>query len=115
MLCLNCKVNTLVPRKDREVRFCSRKCCSDFHKGDFIIKKGYKRILLYGHPRSDGKGYVREHLLVMEKKLGRPVLFPEVVHHVDGNKLNNHPDNLMLFASNSEHIKYEALIKAKKI
>ena len=48
-----------------------------------------------------------EHRLVMEEKLGRLLLPSEVVHHKDGNKTNNHPDNLELFSSNGKHISTE--------
>lgn len=30
----------------------------------------------------------------------------QVVHHIDGNPLNNNKENLMLFNSHSEHMKY---------
>ena len=40
----------------------------------------------------------------MEEILGRPLRKGEIVHHKDGNKLNNHPDNLELMAQ-SEHIR----------
>ena len=36
------------------------------------------------------------HRRVMEEKLGRKLKSSEIVHHIDGNKLNNDPDNLML-------------------
>ena len=39
----------------------------------------------------------------MEKTLGRSLKSNEVVHHIDGNKLNNSPYNLQLFSSQDEH------------
>ncbi len=46
-----------------------------------------------------------EHREVMEKALGRKLLCTEVIHHKDGNKLNNELSNLQLFASQAEHIR----------
>lgn len=51
--------------------------------------------------------YVLEHILVMEKKLGRKLVKPEVVHHLNGNPSDNNPNNLMLFPSNKEHKQFE--------
>ena len=68
--------------------------------------KGYKVVYLPDHPHSRQNGYVYEHILVAEKKYGRPLLKDEVVHHIDGNKLNNSPDNLMLFENNAAHTRY---------
>lgn len=48
------------------------------------------------HPNSNKKGYIPEHRLVMSDKLGRPLKKDEVVHHLDGNSLNNNSDNLQL-------------------
>lgn len=41
-------------------------------------------------------GYVLEHRLVLARKLGRPLLSTETVHHVDGDQLNNDLINLEL-------------------
>ena len=68
--------------------------------------KGYKVIYMPKHPHSRMNGYVYEHILVAESKLGRPLYENEVVHHIDGNKLNNSPDNLMVFSSQREHDKW---------
>ena len=60
----------------------------------------------------DVNGYIRlnvsgrqfyEHRVVAEEKLGRSLLPGEIVHHVDGDRANNHPDNLQVLPSNSAH------------
>lgn len=43
------------------------------------------------------------HISVMEEKLGRKLGKHEVVHHKDGNKLNNDPDNLVVLRTPSDH------------
>ncbi len=49
------------------------------------------------HRRESGYcGSVREHVLVVEKHLGRSLRKGEVVHHIDGDKSNNSLDNLDL-------------------
>lgn len=67
-------------------------------------KAGYILRYLPEHPNCNSNGYVREHRLVMEMKLGRFLERNEVVHHIDGNTANNHPDNLEVFESNGKHL-----------
>lgn len=67
-----------------------------FHPGHIVTHNGYKMIRMLNHPYKDAKGYVREHVLIMEDYLGRYVLPDEVVHHIDGDKLNNDIENLEL-------------------
>jgi hypothetical protein len=74
-------------------------------------KSGYLLRYHPAHPHCNSNGYVREHRLVMEKKLGRMLTPEEVVHHKDDDPANNHPDNLELFASNAEHL--AATLKGK--
>lgn len=81
-----------------------------------ITKDGYREVLVVDHPFAKSRmkrgvyrreGYILEHRLVMEHMLGRYLLPTEVVHHKDRNRLNNSPDNLELFSSNSEHLRVE--------
>lgn len=55
------------------------------------------------NPRSTKEGYVYTHVLIVEKKLGRLLKPEEVVHHLDEDKFNNDPENLVVFKTNADH------------
>lgn len=62
-----------------------------------VVSKGdYNYVLLPEHPNSTKNGYVLEHRVVMENRLGRLLGADEVVHHLDGNKKNNDIENLQV-------------------
>lgn len=66
-------------------------------KKTYVGKNGYAYFL-------DSDKLV--HRWVMEKSLGRRLHYEEVVHHIDGDKLNNRIKNLKLFSCQEEHDRY---------
>ena len=66
----------------------------------------YEYIIDKSHPRANVDGAVYVHMIVAEQKLGRNLLPEEHVHHRDLNKLNNEPDNIMVFATNGDHVRF---------
>ena len=126
--CLTCgKEFKTIPYsiKRGEGKFCSLKCrpllsaqtrqkMSEAKSGEknHNWKGGRKKttdgyILIYtpDHPFCDGRGYVAEHRLVIEKQIGR-YLTPDEVGHHRGKKNNNQPHGLMAFTSISAHIRF---------
>jgi hypothetical protein len=85
----------------RKGKFCGS---SNPHwRGGKIIVGGYIYIFNPTHPFSTKDGYICEHRLVMEKKLGRFLEPSERIHHLNHNRLDNREDNLYLCVSNGKH------------
>jgi hypothetical protein len=61
--------------------------------GRRVDKDGYVRVLV------GKKKYRLEHKIVMETLLGRPILPKETVHHKNGIRTDNRPENLELWVS----------------
>jgi len=76
----------------------------DYKGGKYINDSGYVMVLRPKHPRASSNGYVREHILVMEAFLGRPLKPKETVHHKNGNRQDNRIQNLERFDSHTEHM-----------
>jgi hypothetical protein len=63
------------------------------------MKDGYKQLLLKDHPNAAKNGYVMEHVVVMAKHLGRPLVKGETVHHLNGIRDDNRIENLELWVN----------------
>ena len=70
--------------------------CATWKGGRRIDHYGYVLVRAPNHPRAH-KGYVFEHRLVMEKMVGRYLKRHETVHHKNGNRQDNRPENLELW------------------
>ena len=72
-------------------------------KGGFTYhQNGYKKIRIPEHPKSNN-GYVFEHIIVWEKTHNQSVPKGYVIHHLNGIKTDNRPENLIAM-KRSEHI-----------
>jgi hypothetical protein len=98
----------ITPRIAAKRDFKGDKC--NFWKGGTTISNGYKMILNREHPRSNSRGYVPEHILLMEKELRRYLIYygfndtrNEVVHHENFAKSDNDLKNLKLM-THGKHI-----------
>jgi HNH endonuclease len=109
------------------VKTCTLPGCTDRHLAHGLCNRHLKRQRQYGDPLFalkpkkragetviDGTGYVRVagnrhlHRIVAEQALGRALRPGEIVHHKDGDKLNNDPSNLEVFASHAAHALHHA-------
>lgn len=74
-------------------------------KTSYIDSFGYRQVWCGRGEGSLGRkdGYRLEHHLVMYNKIGRFLDPGEIIHHINGNKLDNRVENLYLFSSVSDH------------
>jgi hypothetical protein len=73
-------------------------------KGGRRKHNGYIYIWRKDHPRNSNH-YVGEHILIMEKHIGRYLKLNEVVHHKNRKRDDNRIENLELCSSHGEHLK----------
>lgn len=100
------------PRHDQVCRICKHAAHSAHmsgagnpaYKGEpFRDKDGYVRVWAPEHHRADNSGRVYEHILVAEAAFSVQVTRGMHVHHINGMKHDNRPENLEVLTAAEHH------------
>ena len=83
--------------KGKKFPHLSKENSRTWNGGKYLAHDGYMMLHVGGDRGVSNWGqYRKEHKVVMENKIGRQLKKQEVVHHIDGNKINNNENNLWL-------------------
>jgi len=113
--CAECNT-TFRPRRASS-KYCSRQCVWANNGGQnkqpetwWLNQKGY----LEGKVWIEGKQVRRKkHRWIMEQYLGRALDRNEIIHHINGDRLDNRTENLKL-TTNGKHTTYHNLLRQYK-
>jgi hypothetical protein len=92
-------------------------------KGGINFCHGYKHIKNRTHPAAYKGGYIPEQRIIVEKILGKILPAKAVLHHVNGDRLDNRNCNLIICESQNYHnllhqreraLKYFGSVNARK-
>lgn len=129
-ICAKCSKHflaTMSELKRGRAKCCSRSCSFSFNnpsatrdlkgcanpnwKGGLTkSKKGYWYVKKPDHPRAMKNGYVKRADLVLEGKIGRPLVEGEEAHHKNLKRDDDSPDNLQL-VTKEEHCRLHGDMK----
>ena len=103
--CARCGAELRLKPSQAHVQYCSKACQAQartkrpldrLHNGRpaRMDKQGYVMVYEPSHPNKSFKGWQYEHRLIAEVIVGRHLVSDEHVHHINGIKDDNRPENL---------------------
>lgn len=111
-------------QQKRGRQFCSRQChmktLNEELNATRMTAEVREKLRDYRIGKGDGKTYTKTygrhtHRVVAEQILGRPLRPGEVVHHINRDKRDNRPENLMIFPSQAEHARWHKLHDSEEV
>ena len=113
LVCKQC--SKMFKQKRQHQVYCSRQCVGNSRRQYLSIPDclensmrkidkniGYVRVYCPMHPKANTRGFVYEHRLIVEGILGRYLTTQEHVHHINGTRWDNRPENLQVLSA-SDH------------
>lgn len=109
--------------KYSKLHFCDQQCHGQYKslymkmenspswQGGISINNEYAIVKSPDHPFSNKNGYIRRARIIIENYIGRYLTKEEVPHHINEIKTDDRIENLYLFPSNSEHMRYHCNVK----
>lgn len=97
--------------KRSKEHFCSQQCHMAKLNPTRMTEEVKAKLSLSRRGSGEGKTYQKQngrhiHRQVAEQMLGRKLKPGEVVHHINRDKRDNRPENLMIFESQAEHARW---------
>ncbi len=100
------KTNKDFNRGIKRCKICAKTYMAGMNNHD-QIKEGYVYKHFPNHQRANSRGYVREHILVWEQSNNKKLPQTWLVHHINGIKNDNRPQNLLGIPQSKHHILIE--------
>lgn len=98
------------PKKGIKLPHLAKENSKKWNGGTYISSDGYRMIFIDNDNINSGwDKYRKEHILVMEKYIGRKIAKGECVHHIDGDKLNNDISNLIILTGKEHKNSHQSL------
>jgi endogenous inhibitor of DNA gyrase (YacG/DUF329 family) len=89
--------------QNRDKLFCDRECKHAYMRkqgAEQLTSGGYVKVYVgFDYPGATKTGHIMQHRKVMQDILGRPLVDEENVHHINGVRSDNRPENLELWSS----------------